>query len=78
MLLNLLLLIQQYTKHNTHNLKKKNSRVTGAVGGAITQQTGANRYIPESMRGQVNQAVGQAASQAAMNELSSVFATKFK
>uniref|UniRef100_A0A1I8MGP2 Dynamin n=1 Tax=Musca domestica TaxID=7370 RepID=A0A1I8MGP2_MUSDO len=50
------------------------SRVTGAVGGAITQQTGANRYIPESMRGQVNQAVGQAA----MNELSNVFAQRFK
>ncbi|XP_005177383.1 dynamin isoform X1 [Musca domestica] len=49
------------------------SRVTGAVGGAITQQTGANRYIPESMRGQVNQAVGQAA----MNELSNVFAQRF-
>ncbi|XP_075156454.1 dynamin-1 shibire isoform X3 [Haematobia irritans] len=49
------------------------SRVTGAVGSAITQQTGANRYIPESMRGQVNQAVGQAA----MNELSNVFAQRF-
>ncbi|XP_037935604.1 dynamin isoform X2 [Teleopsis dalmanni] len=49
------------------------SRVTGAVGGAITQQTGANRYVPESMRGQVNQAVGQAA----INELSNVFATRF-
>ncbi|XP_051864487.1 dynamin isoform X3 [Drosophila sulfurigaster albostrigata] len=49
------------------------SRVTGAVGGAITQQSGANRYIPESMRGQVNQAVGQAA----MSELSNVFATRF-
>ena len=49
-------------------------RVTGSVGGAITQQTGANRYIPESMRGQVNQAVGQAA----INELSNVFANKFK
>uniref|UniRef100_A0A1I8Q4N6 Dynamin n=1 Tax=Stomoxys calcitrans TaxID=35570 RepID=A0A1I8Q4N6_STOCA len=50
------------------------SRVTGAVGSAITQQTGANRYIPESMRGQVNQAVGQAA----VNELSNVFAQRFK
>uniref|UniRef100_A0A1I8Q4M3 Dynamin n=1 Tax=Stomoxys calcitrans TaxID=35570 RepID=A0A1I8Q4M3_STOCA len=49
------------------------SRVTGAVGSAITQQTGANRYIPESMRGQVNQAVGQAA----VNELSNVFAQRF-
>ncbi|XP_036339194.1 dynamin isoform X3 [Rhagoletis pomonella] len=49
------------------------SRVTGAVGGAIAQQTGANRYIPASMQGQVNQAVGQAA----VNELSNVFATRF-
>lgn len=56
------------------NLCIKRRRVTGAVGSAITQQTGANRYIPESMRGQVNQAVGQAA----MNELSSVFAQRFK
>uniref|UniRef100_A0A1A9USZ7 dynamin GTPase n=1 Tax=Glossina austeni TaxID=7395 RepID=A0A1A9USZ7_GLOAU len=50
------------------------SRVTGAVGGAITQQTGANRYIPDSMRNQINQAVGQAA----INELSGVFAQRFK
>ncbi|XP_039960163.1 dynamin isoform X1 [Bactrocera neohumeralis] len=49
------------------------SRVTGAVGGAITQQSGANRYIPASMQGQVNQVVGQAA----VNELSNVFATRF-
>ncbi|KAL9880413.1 dynamin-1 shibire isoform 4-T8 [Glossina fuscipes fuscipes] len=49
------------------------SRVTGAVGGAITQQTGANRYIPDSMRNQINQAVGQAA----INELSGVFAQRF-
>ncbi|XP_033239218.1 dynamin isoform X8 [Drosophila pseudoobscura] len=50
------------------------SRVTGAVGGAITQQTGANRYVPDNMRGQVNQAVGQAA----INELSNAFSSRFK
>nr|XP_016996101.1 dynamin isoform X1 [Drosophila takahashii]XP_016996102.1 dynamin isoform X1 [Drosophila takahashii]XP_016996103.1 dynamin isoform X1 [Drosophila takahashii]XP_016996105.1 dynamin isoform X1 [Drosophila takahashii]XP_016996106.1 dynamin isoform X1 [Drosophila takahashii] len=50
------------------------SRVTGSVGGAIVQQSGANRYVPESMRGQVNQAVGQAA----INELSHAFSSRFK
>ncbi|EDW51548.1 GM22595 [Drosophila sechellia] len=50
------------------------SRVSGAVGGAIVQQSGANRYVPESMRGQVNQAVGQAA----INELSNAFSSRFK
>ncbi|XP_050746521.1 dynamin isoform X1 [Drosophila biarmipes] len=50
------------------------SRVSGAVGGAIVQQSGANRYIPESMRGQVNQAVGQSA----INELSNAFSSRFK
>ncbi|XP_043067273.1 dynamin isoform X2 [Drosophila bipectinata] len=50
------------------------SRITGVIGGAITQQSGANRYVPDHMRGQVNQAVGQAA----FNELSNVLSTRFK
>ncbi|EDV44733.1 uncharacterized protein Dana_GF20511, isoform A [Drosophila ananassae] len=50
------------------------SRISGVIGGTITQQTGANRYIPENMRGQVNQVVGQAA----FNELSNVLTPRFK
>ncbi|KAH8349445.1 hypothetical protein KR067_010166 [Drosophila pandora] len=50
------------------------SRITGVIGGTITQQTGANRYIPENMRGKVNQVVGQAA----FNELSNVLTPRFK
>lgn len=49
-------------------------RISGVIGGTITQQTGANRYIPENMRGQVNQVVGQAA----FNELSNVLTPRFK
>ncbi|XP_055914919.1 dynamin isoform X2 [Eupeodes corollae] len=53
------------------------SRVVGSVGGAVLQQSGAQQYVPPHMRQQVNQAVGQAVTNAAMNELSSVFASKF-
>jgi len=74
--------IYQYTLYKPlkcYNTKLNNpliisSRVSGAVGGAIVQQSGANRYIPESMRGQVNQAVGQSA----INELSNAFSSRFK
>lgn len=37
-----------------------------------------NQQIPPQMRQQINQAVGQAVTNAAMSELSNVFASKFK
>jgi dynamin GTPase len=47
--------------------------IPSRAGGAGVQQ-----MIPPQMRQQINQAVGQAVTNAAMNELSSVFASKFK
>lgn len=54
------------------NYDKPYSRAAGG-GIAISQQ-----QIPPHMRQQINQAVGQAVTNAAVNELSNVFASKFK
>lgn len=62
-------------KNKIKNNKNSFSRVGGVDTGSMQQM---HQMIPSRQRQQINQAVGQAVTNAAINELSSVFNNKFK